>query len=357
MKLGREGMTESALMRAVFFHGPGDLRLEQTPVPRPNADEVVVRIHMALTCGTDFKAYRQGHPVLLARTPSPFGHEMAGTISEVGSGVANLRTDQRVVVLNSAPCDRCFFCEQRTPELCDRLELLNGAYAEYVRVPAQIARHNVHLLPDALSFAAAALAEPFACALHAVDKMQIKAGETIALIGAGNMARLLICALKPAGARVLVLGRDAGRLGLATAAGADEVIDLTREPDPVAAVRRRTAGERGADGVIEAVGKPETWALSVGMARKGGRICLFGGCAAGSKAELDAHRLHYDELTVFGVFHHRPKYVRQALELLSQGAVPLELLIDREISLEELPRFFAANRNAPALKAAVLMEQ
>ena len=120
-------------------------------------------------------------------------------------------------------------------------------------------------------------------------------------------------------------------------------------------MRGRTAGERGADGVIEAVGKPETWALSMGLVRKGGRICLFGGCAAGSKAEFDAHRIHYEEITVFGVFHHRPDYVRQALDLLSHGSVPTALLIDRQISLEEVVSFFAANRETSALKAAVIM--
>ena len=342
-------------MRAVFFHGPGDLRLERTLLPNAGAGEVVVKIQTALTCGTDFKAYRQGHTVLLARTPSPFGHEMAGTISELGAGVTALHEGQRVVVLNSAPCDRCFFCAQGTPELCDNLDLLNGAYAEYIRVPAHITRHNVHPLPDHLSFAEAALAEPFACALHAVDKMRLQPGETIALIGAGNMARLLICALKAAGARVLVLGRDPGRLQLASRAGADETIDLTREPDAVTAVRRRTAGERGADGVIEAVGKPETWTLSIGMARKGGRVCLFGGCAAGTGVEFDGHRIHYNEIAVFGVFHHRPAYVRQALDLLSRGAVAPDLLIDRQISLEEVVPFFAANRTAHGLKACVVM--
>ncbi len=157
-----------------MYYGPGDLRLVDAPVPVAGPGEILVKIKAALTCGTDFKAYRQGHPVLLARTPSPFGHEMAGVISEVGSDLTTLREGQRVVVLNSAPCDHCFFCERGTPELCDNLELLNGAYAEYIRVPAHITRHNVHPLPEGMSFSAAALAEPFACALHAVDKMRLR---------------------------------------------------------------------------------------------------------------------------------------------------------------------------------------
>lgn len=124
----------NALMKAVMFYAPGDLRLMETPIPSASPGEVVVKIKTALTCGTDFKAYRQGHPVLLAHTPSPFGHEMAGIISEVGAGVTWLREGERVVVLNSAPCDDCFFCEQGITELCENLELLNGAYAEYIRV-------------------------------------------------------------------------------------------------------------------------------------------------------------------------------------------------------------------------------
>jgi L-iditol 2-dehydrogenase len=212
----------------------------------------------------------------------------------------------------------------------------------------------VYVLPEKLGFAKAALTEPLACAFHAVDKMRVEPGETISVIGAGNMARLLVCALKAAGARVLVLGRDPGRLRLALAAGADEVINLIDEPDAAGAVRRRT-DDRGADGVIEAVGKPEAWAKSVGMARKGGRVCLFGGCVAGSKAEIDTYRLHYEEVTVFGVFHHRPSYVRQALDVLGKGTIKREWLIDRELALEEVAPFFAANATVSSLKAAVVI--
>src|SRR5205814_10637865 len=125
--------------------------------------------------------------------------------------------------------------------------------------------------------------------------------------------------------------------------------------DAAEAVRHRTSSNRGADGVIEAVGKPETWSLGVGMVRKGGKVCLFGGCAARSKVELDTHRIHYNEISLFGVFHHRPGYVRQAIELLGNGAVPTELLIGGRISLEDLVPFFAENRDTNALKAAVIM--
>src|SRR5438105_93572 len=194
----------NALMKAVMFYAPGDLRLMETPIPSAGPGEVVVKIKTALTCGTDFKAYRRGHPVLLAHTPSPFGHEMAGVIQEVGARVNGLKPGMRVVAVNSAPCDECFYCRKGETELCDRLELLNGAYAEYIKLPAPIVKHNTHVLPDSLDYAEAALAEPFACALHAADKLAVEPGESVAVLGAGVMGRLLILALKQSKARVLV---------------------------------------------------------------------------------------------------------------------------------------------------------
>src|SRR4249920_3383341 len=131
-------MLNPSTMRAVLFHGQGDLRLTQIPVPRAESAEIVVKIHTALTCGTDFKAYRQGHPVLLSQVPAPFGHEMAGVVSEIGNGVTAFHPGDRVVVLNSAPCNHCYYCELGSTELCEHLELLNGAYGEYIRVPPQI---------------------------------------------------------------------------------------------------------------------------------------------------------------------------------------------------------------------------
>src|SRR5262245_29629760 len=188
--------TKTQTMRSVLFYAPKDIRLEQRAIPTPGPGEVLLQVKAALTCGTDFKAFRQGHPVLLAKTPAPFGHEMAGVIAAVGQGVTELRAGDRVVAANSAPCDACFYCKRGETELCDRLDLLNGSYAEYINLPARIVRHNVHKIPKTLDFSVAAMAEPLACAIHAVDKLVVRPGETIALLGAGNMARYVVVALK-----------------------------------------------------------------------------------------------------------------------------------------------------------------
>jgi L-iditol 2-dehydrogenase len=259
-----------------------------------------------------------------------------------------------VVAANSAPCDECFYCRRGETELCDRLDLLNGCYAEFICLPDRIVRHNVHKIPDSLDYSVAAMAEPLACAIHAVDKLVVRPGETIVVIGAGNMARYLIIALKDTGVRIIVLGRNAERLRLARAAGAHETLDVSRENDLSAAVRRRTFEGHGPDAVVEAVGKPETWKAAVSIVRKGGRVCFFGGCKAGTYAEVDTHRLHYQELRLFGVFHHRPQDVKHAVALLSKGLVPKELFIQDKISLDEVVPYFQTHAEASPLKAEIL---
>lgn len=340
-------------MRAVIFHGPRDVRLEEVPLPAPGPGEVVLRVGAALTCGTDFKAYRQGHKVLLGEPPAPFGHEAAGVVEAVGPGAAAFRPGMRVVAANSAPCgsEDCFFCRRGQPQLCDDLKLHNGAYAEYLRVPARIVRANLYELPAGLPFESAALCEPLACAVHGVDALGVEAGETAAVLGAGVMARLLLGALKARGARVLVVGRGREALKEAERLGADETVSAL-DRDPLEAARRFGAG-RGPDCVFEAVGRPETWTQAVAMARKGGRVCLFGGCAQGTQAPVDAHKVHYGQLSLFGVFHHTPRYFQEALRLLSEGRVDARAFIGFEIGLSEVPSFFERHHDRSVLKAAV----
>jgi len=168
-------------MRQVIYYGPREIKLEERPLPVPGAGEVVVKLGAALTCGTDFKAYRQGHPVLLGAYPSPFGHELAGTVSAVGAGVKNVKEGDRVVVANSAPMDDCFWCTHGQNHLCPNLKLHNGAYAEYDLVPAHIVKHNLHPLKNSVPFEVGALAEPFSTTIHAAEIMAVTAGDSAAV--------------------------------------------------------------------------------------------------------------------------------------------------------------------------------
>lgn len=326
----------SDAMRAVVLYGKEDARLEQVPVPAVGRGEVRIHIRTALTCGTDMKVFRRGYHARMIVPPAIFGHELAGVIDAAGPGVKGWRAGQRVVVANSAPCDACYFCESSRQELCEDLLFLNGAYAEYITVPERLVRKNLLRIPDSLSFDSAALVEPLACAVLGVEQTGVREGDTVAVIGAGPLGLLLVRCAVLAGARVLVLGRRAERLAAARAMGAAEVFDAAGEADPAEWLRERTNG-RGPDRVIEAVGRPETWAQAIAVARKGGTVNLFGGCPSGAHVTLDTTRLHYDALTLLGSFHHTPRTIREALALLSEGRIPAEVFVRDSVSLDELP--------------------
>jgi L-iditol 2-dehydrogenase len=312
-------------MQAILFYGPGDARLVETPVPSPGPGELLVRVGAALTCGTDLKSYRRGHPRIFKSLPSPFGHEFAGVVAEVGAGVERFSVGQRIVAANSAPCGECAYCREGRESLCERLEFLNGAYAEYILVPKRIVRRNTYLIPDHLTFAEAALIEPLACVLHGLDALDLRLGDTAVVLGCGPIGLLFINTLTLRGLNVIASDRHASRLAAARHFGAVATVNAVGMEhaldEQVAAVRALTAGERGAPIVIEAVGRAETWQAATRMARRGGQILLFGGAKAGTALPMDATALHYDELTIKGVFHHTPRHIHVALHLIASGGI------------------------------------
>jgi L-iditol 2-dehydrogenase len=298
-------------MKAVLFHGPGDLRVEDVPRPEPGPGEVLVQVEVALTDGTDLKAYRRGHPVLLSEPPSPFGHEFCGV---------DVATGSRVVAANS---------DGERP-----LELLNGAYAEYVLVPARIARANLLPVPPRLAAETAAMVEPLACCLRGVEVAGVEAGQTVAVLGTGPIGLMLCACVADAGGWPVAVGGRPQRRELAPLFGAQ-------------------AGDgEGADVVIEAAGTVEAWTDALRLVRPGGTVVFFGGLERGAVVAVDAYRVHYEELTLRGAFHHTPRHVRAALAFLASGAYPWERLVTHRVGLDGLPALFA-DPPADLLKAAV----
>jgi L-iditol 2-dehydrogenase len=310
-------------VRALRYHGPGDLRVEDVPRPEPEPGDVLVQVEVALTDGTDAKAFRRGHPLLLSETPSPFGHEFCGI---------DVATGRRVVAANSAPCGRCPPCKRNEETLCENLQpFLNGAYAEYLLVPARIAERNLLPVPPRLAPDVAAMVEPLACCLHGVERAGVEAGQTVSVLGPGPIGLMLCATAKDAGARVVAVGGRPERRELAREFGA--------EP----------ADGRGADVVIEAVGSAEAWRDGVELVRPGGTVVFFGG----RELAVDTFRLHYEELTLRGAFHHAPRHVRAALAFLASGAYPWERLVTHRVGLEQVAGLFA-DPPPDLLKAAVL---
>jgi L-iditol 2-dehydrogenase len=350
-----------ASMLAARLYGKEDVRVEQVPQPPVQPGEVRLRIGAALTCGTDLKVYRRGYHARMITLPFLFGHEFAGEIESVGApaesapgGRLPWKVGMRVVAANSAPCDACFYCERGMYAQCEDLLFVNGAYAEYLTLPERVVRKNLLPIPDHLSYEEAAMVEPLACVVRGMEDTQVQPNETVAVIGAGQIGLLFMRLCKLAGARVIAVGRRPDRLEIAREMGADVLLRSGQESDIVESVRRHANGGRGPDKVIECVGLPDVWERAIEMGRKGAVINLFGGCPKDTFARLDTHRLHYDELTIKGTFHHTPSTVRQALHLISEGLVPVKTLIQQRASLQELPGVFKSLTNGnTAVKVAI----
>ena len=324
-------------MRSIQYYGPKDIKLENVPIKPPQEGEVVVKVMSALTCGTDVKTFRRGHPVLIKSTPSGFGHEFSGVVEKVGRNVENVKVGDRVVAANSAPCGKCFFCKKEEYNLCEHLDLLNGAYAEYITVPARIVKKNMLILPDNLSFDRAAFCEPLANVVHGVERTGIRPGDTVGIIGIGPIGLMFTRLAKLKGARVIAAGRNPLKLKMAEEfAHADEIVDLTRYPNPEKIFKSFTAENRGLDVAVECVGLPEIWERIFECVRPGGTVHFFGGCKSGSTVTFDTTKMHYGDIRLMSVFHHTPQYFRMALDYIASGDVEVEKLITDKITLDKI---------------------
>jgi L-iditol 2-dehydrogenase len=326
-------------MLAAVLYGREDVRVEDVTSRPLRPGEVRVEIEAALTCGTDLKVYKRGNHARMIVPPAVFGHEFAGRITEMGKGVDGWQIGDRVVAANSAPCGECFFCRNAQENLCDDLLFLNGAYAEFIVVPARIVQENLLRLKPETPFAHAALTEPLACVVQGWNDLQPRAGQRVLVIGSGPIGLMFVALARHDGCEVALAGRGP-RLAVAEKLGANRVIDAAGQNNLVETVA--ASGSGPFDLVIEAVGKPETWEAATRLARKGGKVNFFGGCAAKTTVALDTGLIHYSNLTLLASFHHTPRTIRRALEWIESGVVPASLFIGGECGLRELPELFRA---------------
>jgi L-iditol 2-dehydrogenase len=322
-------------MMAAVLYGKEHLQVEPVAVPTIGSGDILVQVKVALTCGTDVKVFRRGYHARMIVPPAVFGHELAGDVVAIGEDVTNFAVGQRVVAANSAPCGECFFCHKGLENLCEDLLFNNGAYAQYIRIPARIVQRNTYLIPDKVGYQDAALVEPLACVVRGFEETAPRAGDTVAIVGLGPIGLMFAKLAKLRGCRVIAVGRRMTQLDRAAALGADELIVAGEHSDPVKSIREMTHG-RGVDIAIEAVGKPQTWQWAVNMVRRGGTVNFFGGCPNESKVNLDTALLHYSEITCKASFHHTPAYIRKALELVCAGHITASVFVNREEPLANL---------------------
>lgn len=311
-------------MRALRLHGPGELRVEDVPAPDPGEGDVLVEVEVALVGHPELRAFGDGSDALDG-SPAPFGRELAGV---------DTRDGRRVVAAASAPCGHCPPCIDGREALCRRPTLLEGALAERVVVPAQIAEVNLHPVPRGLEPAVAALADSLACCLHAVERATVRPGSLVAVLGAGPIGLMLCACVTDAGGYVAAVGGRTSRHALAAAFGA------------------RPADPRDADIVIEAAGTPEARRDALELVQPGGTVLLVGTTEPAEPIAADAERIRSEELTLAGAAGHAPRHFRAALAFLASGAYPWERLITHAVPLDGVAALLADPPD-DYLKAAV----
>jgi L-iditol 2-dehydrogenase len=336
---------------------PRQLVLREVPLPTLGAGEVLVKVRVALTCGTDLKTYRRGH----AKLPfGPFGHEGAGDIVALGEGITHLQVGQAVTWMPTAPCGECPLCRRGRPNLCRHLfdAVVLGSYAEYLRINARVAR--LHLFPlDGLDYRRGAFVEPLACVLHAWRMMEPLPGRQVCIIGTGAMGYLHLMEACARGCRVIVIGRREERLALARELGAAGTLQVREELGSesaraalVRAVHEATDG--GADVVIEATGTRDIWQIAPSLCAPGGKTLFYSGLAKGEWVQFEAERIHYDEITLLGSFHFTTQDALTALQRLHEGQFAVERLISETRPLQEIAQVFEELDAGKGLKVAIV---
>lgn len=321
------------------------LELVCLPMPEPAADEVLIRVSACGICGSDVHGYdgSTGRRI----PPLVMGHEAAGVIAAVGAAAGDYVVGERVTFDSTISCGACRFCDSGAINLCDNRQVLgvscgdyrrNGAFAEYVAVPARI----VYRLPNALGFVEAAMIEAVSVALHAVRLTAPEPGSTALVVGAGMIGLLILQSLRVAGCKhILVTDLDASRLELATQLGANAVLlgaagTLAGKVDVAAEVRRMTGGN-GADVVLEAVGSASAVRLAIEAVRKGGAVTLVGNVAP--EVPLPLQSVVSRQIRLQGSCASAGEYP-EAIALMARNAINVTPMLSAVAPLSEGPRWF-----------------
>lgn len=332
-------------MRQAYLVSPKTIEVREIAPPALRAGDVRVKIRAALTCGTDLKTYRRGHPKLGF---GPFGHEAAGDVIEVGPGVTKFKPGDAIMWVQTAPCGACPACERHRENLCEHLfeDIALGAYADEIVLPKKIVERNAFAKPDSLGYIEAAFLEPVACVVHGWNVVKRANAarplpDEVAILGAGTIGLLHLLYARHAGIAAAVVARRPNRQALAARLGGAPL----------------SANSSAAfDLVIESAGTAEAWQQAIALAKPGGRALLFGGLPGGARVPVDATRVHYDELTLLGSFHFTPADVVEARELLCTAKWDVRVLLTGVEPLDAVASVFERLDRREGFKFALVPE-
>jgi len=326
-------------MKSLLLKEYSKLSIEEMPRPEPGPREVLIRVAACGICGSDVHGYdgSSGRRI----PPLVMGHEAAGVVTALGSGVTKFKVGDRVTFDSTVYCGDCIYCRRGDVNLCDRREVIgvscgdyrrHGAFAEFIAVPERI----VYKMPDCMSFPEAAMLEAVAVALHAVSVSGVKQGDTVLVVGAGMIGLLTMQAARVMGvARVMIADIDETRLTLGELLGADEALRGTG--GLIAEETMKRTGGVGADVVFDAVGRTKTVAESIDSVRKGGTVTLIGNITP--EVTIPLQKVVSRQIRLQGTAASSGEYPR-AIELMASGRIQVRPLITAVAPLEEGPQWF-----------------
>jgi len=321
-------------LKAALLYGKNDLRVVDVDIPEIGPTDILVKVRVCAVCPTDVRKYRTGNHSVHG-FPASLGHEWTGDVVKVGERVEGFRVGMRIVGAGFE------------------------GYAEYSKIEQGYLNSGMVLeLPESVSYEEGTFVEPLADCLHAVkDRARVKAGETVAIIGAGQMGLQLLMVAKSVGAKVIVSDLIEKRVTLAERYGADHVVNASEE-NPVEAVKKLTEGW-GADSVIVSIGNSTAIEQGLKMVRKAGRVVIFGGAPEGSIVRLDPNIIHYGEIVLTGSYWVGTMDVniqlyREALDLIASKKVPVAEFITHRFPLDEINKAFQVQESREGLKVLVI---
>ena len=344
-------------MKGAVFYAPGDVRLEDVPEPTAGPGEVKLRIRNCSTCGTDVKIFKNGHQNM--DPPQIMGHEIAGEIVEIGDGVEGWQIGDRVQVIAAVPCGKCDECPRGRMTVCPNQTSMGyqypGGFAEYMVVPKNVLDvDGLNRIPDNLSFAEASVAEPFACVINGQELARVGDGDDVIVVGSGPIGCLHVRLARSRGARrVFLADLNRDRLDQAAEMVKPDATICSGEVDIIEAVMELTDG-RGVDVAITAAAAGVTQEQALQYTARQGRISFFGGLPKDNPIiACDSNLVHYRELTIVGANGSSPAHNKQALELISTGAVPVDDLITHRLPLDQVLDAIQIVANGEAIKVTI----
>lgn len=343
-------------MKAGLLREPNNLLFQTVADPKLSAGDILIRVKAATVCGTDIRIFR-GRKTAGVRYPSILGHEFAGEVVDNG-GHSQFVCGDAVAVCPAIPCGYCDYCKRGYENICQNLTAIgyeiDGAFAEYIRIPAKaVELRNVFKIPTSLSWEKAALVEPLSCVLNGQEKIGIEVGDSVVILGSGPIGLLHTKLARHSGAaKIIVSEPSPTRRHAAIAAGADIVVDPVNE-DLNAIVRQHTKGI-GADKLIVAIGVTKLANDALSLVRHRGKISLFAGFSSTDMATMDVNLIHYNELIVTGSFGLNRLQFEKSLDMITSGQIEVESMLTHRFELKDIAQALETAEKGSAVKVAII---